>query len=177
MGEGRTSCHHAARGQLPFRAVNRRGTPTYDPALQRHHLLPRQLLGRRCFGAFFRALGHERIGFHDFRRNGLLLPAREEAVERLALPLHRGPHHDYNAMVIKRVGRIEGHWSRRCRSEPTRAAELALARLAGLQNSLRLKLLDERTPLRLNRKDPLGADKAFTHLDAMAETLWSATAA
>ena len=35
------------RSRLSFRAVNRKGTPGYDPALQRHHLLPFQLLGRR----------------------------------------------------------------------------------------------------------------------------------
>lgn len=166
---------HSPRGHLPFRAVNRSDSPSYDPALQRHHLLPRQLLGKRCFGAFFRALGHERIGFHDFIRNGLLLPAQEEAVQRLALPLHRGPHRDYNAMVIERVGRIERRWSRRRPGDPVGAAESALVSLRDLQTSLRLSLLDERRPLRLNRKDPLGRGKDFTHLDAMAEILWGAT--
>lgn len=175
MGEAILETAFAAREPLPFRAVNRRGTAAYDPSLQRHHLLPRQLLGKSCFGPFFRSLGHERIGFHDFRRNGLLLPAREEAVRRLALPLHRGPHRDYNAMVIERVARIERHWSLRSPGDPARAAEIALMHLAKLQHSLRLNLLDQRKPLRLNRKDPLGKGKDFTHLDAMAEMLWGAT--
>lgn len=63
------------RSCLPFRAVNRRGQPGHYPALQRHRLLPRQLLNRDCFGSMFAALGRERIGFDDFRINGLLLPA------------------------------------------------------------------------------------------------------
>ncbi len=35
---------------------------------------------------------------------------------------------------------------------------------------------DERQPLRLNRKDPVGKGMDFTDLDAMAEILWGATA-
>lgn len=165
------------RTRLSFRAVNRRGTPQHDPGLQRHHLLPRQLLRKRCFAQLIEALGRERIGFDDFRRNGLLLPAREDAARRLALPLHRGPHRDYNEMVIDRVGRIESQWSHQSPAEPRRAAETALMRLALLQRALRHRLLDERQPLRLNRKDPLDRGADFADLDAMAEFLWGATRA
>ncbi|MEX0341208.1 MAG: AHH domain-containing protein [Erythrobacter sp.] len=161
---------------MPFRAVNHRGSPQHDPALQRHHLLPRQLLRTTGLAALFETLGTRRIGFDDFRRNGLLLPAREEAAQRLALPLHRGPHRNYNEMVIDRVGRIERHWSSLCAAEPREAAETALMRLAWLQGALRRRLLDERQPLRLNRRDALGKGLDFSDLDAMAETLWSATA-
>ncbi|MFW2350681.1 AHH domain-containing protein [Qipengyuania sp.] len=162
---------------MPFRAVNRCGTPQHDPALQRHHLLPRQLLGQACFSPLFETLGRERIGFDDFRRNGMLLPAREEAARRLALPLHRGPHRNYNQMVIDRVGRIERQWSCQSRAHPRKAAETALMRLSLLQRALRQRLLDERQPLRLNRKDPLGRGMDFSELDAMAEFLWGATSA
>lgn len=72
----------AARRRLSFRAVNRRGEPGYDAALQRHHILPRQLLAARCFAPLFAATGRERVGFDDFRRNGMLLPARSEAALR-----------------------------------------------------------------------------------------------
>lgn len=177
MGEGGLPAACGDRPRLPFRAVNRRGTPQHDPALQRHHLLPRQLLGKPCFGLLFDALGRERIGFDDFRRNGLLLPAREEAARRLALPLHRGPHRAYNQMVIDRVGRIERQWSRQSLAQPRHAAETALMRLALLQRALRQRLIDERQPLRLSRKDPLGQGMDFSELDAMAEFLWGATAA
>ena len=79
------------RPRLPFRAVNQPQTPGYDPGLQRHHLLPRQILGRSCFQPMLQALGAERLGFDDFRRNGLLLPANDRAVALIELPLHRGP--------------------------------------------------------------------------------------
>jgi len=59
------------RASLSFRAVNRRGEPGYDPGLQRHHILPRQVLNRPSLAPMLRALGAERIGFDDFRRNGM----------------------------------------------------------------------------------------------------------
>ncbi|QPC99871.1 AHH domain-containing protein [Qipengyuania soli] len=162
------------RRPLPFRKVNRRDGAQYDPSLQRHHLLPCQLLTMRCFTPFFDAVGRERIGFDDFRRNGMLLPAREEAVGRLLLPLHRGPHRDYNAMVADRVGRIERAWARDRVRFGTDNHEAAAMRLALLQKGLRRRLLDCRQPLMLNRKDPLGAGVDFSSLDALAEELWAA---
>jgi hypothetical protein len=85
--------------------------PGYDPGVQRHHLLPRQLLGHRCFGPLFDLLGRDRLGFEDFRTNGLLLPASDGAVMRMGLPLHRGPHRDYNELVMERVGQVEARWA------------------------------------------------------------------
>jgi len=166
------------RASLPFRAVNRRDSLHYDPALQRHHLLPRQLCGLASFAALFEAVGRRRIGFEDFRRNGLLLPAREQAAVRLGLPLHRGPHHNYNAMVIDRVGEIELDWHLGRRRNSDRAGELALMRLALLQQSLRQSLIEPQgEALRLNRHDPLGTGFDFAELDAMAERLWAHTQA
>jgi hypothetical protein len=122
------------------------------------------------------ALDPARLGFDDFRRNGLLLPAGNAAARRLGLPLHRGPHRDYNAMVIERVGQIESRWSRRHRRGPEEAGEEALFRFALLQRALRRRLLDPPgRPLRLNRSDPLGTGFDFTELDAMAAALWDDT--
>ena len=165
-----------ARDRLSFRAVNRRSAPDYDPGLQRHHLLPRQLLGQRCFGPLFQSIGRERVGFDDFRSNGLLLPARDEAAMRIGLPLHRGPHRDYNAMVIERVGQVEAGWAALRSRAPEIALDQALMRLELLQRALRRRLLDPlRHRLSLNRHDPLGRNADFTEIDAMAESLWGET--
>ena len=167
---------YSARERLSFRAVNRRSAPDYDPGLQRHHLLPKQLLGLRCFGPLFQAIGRERVGFDDFRSNGLLLPARDDAVLRIGLPLHRGPHRDYNAMVIERVGRVESDWSALRTKAPEIALDQVLMRLELLQRALRRRLLDPlRRRLSLNRHDPLGHARDFTEIDAMAEALWGET--
>lgn len=123
----------------------------------------------------FDAVGRVRIGFDDFRCNGMLLPAREEAALRMALPLHRGPHRDYNAMVIERVGHIESCWAKRHGGQPESACEDALMRLGLLQMALRRRLLDEARPFLLSRKDPAAREVDFSHLDALAEELWRAT--
>lgn len=151
--EGRTSNGYG-RTKLDFRVVNRRGAPGHVPGLQRHHLLPRQLLAQRCFGKMFDAIGRAHVGFDDFRANGMLLPAQEETALRMALPMHRGPHRDYNGMVIERVGHIEGCWSRKRISDPETAKEDALMRLGLLQAALRKRLLDGARPFLLNRRDP-----------------------
>ncbi|WP_337190938.1 AHH domain-containing protein [Qipengyuania algicida] len=157
--------------------MNRRGAPGHDPVLQRHHLIPRQALRHAGLERMFASLGKRRIGFDDFRRNGVLLPACDLTAVRTGLPLHPGPHRSYNDMVLDRLGTIEGNWSV-CRSRRrTLADETAVMRIALLQQALRRRLLDERVPLILNRHQPLGAGQDFTLLDALAEELWTACAA
>src|SRR5690606_19089166 len=103
----------------------------------------------------------------DFRSNGLLLPASDIAAVRIGLPLHRGPHRNYNALVIERVGQVEAGWSAVRFREPEVALEHALMRLSLLQRALRRRLLDPlRSPFVLNRGDPLGASLDFAELDA-----------
>lgn len=159
------------RASLPFRSVNRQGRPGYSPGLQRHHLLPRQLLARSAFSRMFYAVGTDRLGFHDFRRNGMLLPATDEDALRIGLPLHRGPHPRYNEMVLERAGAIEAAWSR---SRGGRAAVVeAVMRFELLRRALRRRLLDpHRNAGTLNRQDPA---LDFTHLDRMADALWGAS--
>lgn len=162
---------------LPFRAVNRAGKPDHQPDMQRHHLLPRQLVSSRGLCGMMRHLGHDRIGFDDFRRNGLLLPSTISAALRVCLPLHRGPHADYNAMVAERVGQIEAGWSRDVLRSSHEASKIALMRLQLLQQGLRRRLLDEGdNKLRLSSKDPFRSGQDFTELDAMADQLWADTA-
>lgn len=163
------------RQRLSFRAINRRDHPGYDPGLQRHHILPRQILTRSCFSPMLSALGRDHVDFDDFRRNGLLLPANDAAAVRIGLPLHRGPHRDYNAMVIERVGQIEAGWSATRLRAPEVALIEAYQRLELLQRALRRRLLDQQRRLLLNRKDPLGSGLDFSELDAMADLLWPET--
>lgn len=160
--------------RISFRSVNRRGSPEYDRDLQRHHLLPRQLLSSRCFGEMFDRVGVSEIGFNDFRVNGLLLPANENAATAKGLPLHRGPHRHYNQMVIERVGQIEESWSRQRLKDSQKAFCEAVMRMRLLQSALRTRLLQERRRIVLNRKDPLGKGFDFSDLDAMANFLYGA---
>jgi len=175
-GLGASTSRRLLRQRLPFRAVNCRGDPDFEPGVQRHHLLPRQLLSQQCFGAMFEAIGCDRLGLDDFRQNGLLLPGNGESAVRMGLPLHRGPHRAYNGMVAERVGQIEATWVRVRPLAPESALEQALMRLSLLQRALRRRLLGaDRPRLRLNNRDPLGAGLDFAELDAMAEALWRGT--
>lgn len=122
----------------------------------------------------FAALGR-RVWLEDFRANGLLLPACEELSRRTGMPLHRGPHYRYNEVVIARVGRIEERWSTARRNDPDTALSEALMRLDLLQRALRRQLLAERRRIVLNARDPVGTGFDFAELDAMAESLWSAS--
>lgn len=163
------------RKKLPFRAVNQRAHPDYIPGMQRHHLLPRQLLLQSSFGPLFDVIGRDRVGFDDFRYNGLLLPACDSAATRIGLPLHRGPHRNYNRMVAERIGQIESDWSSLRLKAPEIAFDQALMRISLLQRALRRRLLAERNPMRLNRHDRLGRGVDFSELDAMADALWAGT--
>lgn len=145
--------------------------------MQRHHILPYQMVAANCFSQMFSRLGMRTIGFDDFRRNGLLLPAADDRATLLGLPLHRGPHATYNAMVIERVGQIEARWAR----ERLRVADIALTeakfRIDLLQRALRRRLLSPKgRPFALNRRDPALAPAAFDDLDAMADMLWADSA-
>ena len=157
--------------------VNRPGKPGFRPDMQRHHLLPCQVLGRDVFGRLVDALGSHSIGFEDFRRNGLLLPATEQATRRTMLPLHRGPHRLYNEVVAERIGQIEADWQSCRNMHPRKADRTALMRLDLLQRALRRRLLaPDRKPIRLNLRDPLGSALDFSELDALADSLWDETA-
>ncbi|WDF71222.1 AHH domain-containing protein [Novosphingobium sp. KACC 22771] len=167
---------HRARRALPFRAVNQSDSADYDPALQRHHILPKQLLSQRCFGPMFDTIGRDQVGFDDFRSNGLLLPARDSAAIKMSLPMHRGPHRDYNALVMERVGQVEARWSGIRRKAPEVAMVEAVQRLTLLQKALRRRLLRPQTrPMMLNRYDPMQRHLDFTELDAMVDMLWPET--
>ena len=164
------------RPKLSFRSVNVRGKPGYQPEMQRHHLLPQQLLATAGLAQMLDHLGREQVGFDDFRCNGLLLPASEAAALRAGMPLHRGPHRQYNAMVAERVGQIEQEWAQRVGRCPLVARRDAIFRLALLQRALRRRLLDTaRGRLTLCSKDPIANQKDFSELDALVDQLWPAT--
>ena len=173
-GQGRNRADRSALPPIPFGAVNRAGRVGYVAGLQRHHLLPRVLIGQPCFARLIEAL-RVNAAFEDFRRNGMLLPATEGAAVRMGLPLHRGPHRAYSDMVRERLGGIEEGWAISRNGNPDEAGIIALRALAALQADLRRNLLDPSRTVRLNRHDPLGSGTDFTRIDAMAETLWGAT--
>lgn len=145
--------------------------------MQRHHLLPRNLQTDRRLSALFDALGRGRVSLDDFRSNGLLLPALEQAAMVLGLPLHRGPHPRYNEVVAERFGQIEASWQNNRGRDPEQALRDVVMRMRLLQAALRRTLLQPAAPprLRLNLRDPVGQGVDFAELDAMADAIWAVT--
>jgi hypothetical protein len=134
------------------------------------------LLSKPCFAPLFEGIARDWPGFDDFRSNGMLLPANDGAALRTGLPLHRGPHRDYNLMVIERVGHIEADWSSQRWRAPRWAGGDAIAGLARLQRGLHRRLMTRGLKrLALNRRDPLQREADFAELDAMVDALWPAS--
>jgi hypothetical protein len=94
----------------------------------------------------------------------------------MGLPLHRGPHRDYNELVMERVGQVEARWAglrgARQRSRWMKRCSdwgCCKGRCGAVCNP-------QRKPLQLSRFDPLGQEVNFTEIDAMVEMLWPETA-
>lgn len=130
------------------------------PGFQRHHLIPVNLIQRRAFAPVF--LLAKSVGFdaRNFLSNGTLLPATEVMVEQTGLPLHRGPHPQYDQLVADCLNEI----SNGIANDPSVAPILAYRRISELQGRLR-RALNNDASLMLNRNDPRGAICPLFKLD------------
>jgi hypothetical protein len=145
----------------------------YDREIfHRHHLIPSEVIRRTAFLPFFLSL--QCCGFdpNDFVTNGVLLPCTANAAVEHRLPLHRGPHRNYNALVAERIATlIRNHCP--APSLPARQTD-ALAAVRLLQRGLRRGLVQQPSFIRLNRRDPMSRDVDFRELDSEVEWLWIA---
>ena len=145
--------------------------------MQRHHILPRAALHKPFLQRLLDSVGRERMATDDFRTNGMLLPALEQAAQVLGLPLHRGPHVRHSEVVIERLGQLEAGWQAHRLRDPEQAAGELLMRMRLLQDTLRRALLLRGLGwAQLNRGDPAWHKLDFSDLDAMADSLWAASA-
>jgi hypothetical protein len=137
-------------------------------AVQRHHLLPLGLRRVPGVGVFMSRLASSGFSLDDGHRNGLWLPATEDAAAALGMAMHRGPHPHYSAVVAERVERT----ARLHRLGAIVDAQ-ALARLDRLQAVL-TRLLAGRGPrlVLLNTRDPLGLFSDYSYLDAAITAQW-----
>lgn len=157
---------------IAFCRVNRRGQPDYRPERQRHHLLPMALFRRKQFRQFFADLAPVGFTFDDFATNGLLLPTTEIEALRWGMPLHRGPHPRYNALILMRAENIRATyaWSRRRFWDRLDC----LQRLRLLQNAVRRALLGSSAfPVSLHQRDPMRSRLDFGTIDEMIEKAWA----
>jgi A nuclease family of the HNH/ENDO VII superfamily with conserved AHH len=70
------------------------------PGWHRHHILPTNIRRYPDLRDFLGGIGDLDGWLEDFGANGMFLPAVESVARATRLPLHRGPHRTYNAIVI-----------------------------------------------------------------------------
>lgn len=153
---------------LGFRSVNRRSSANYRHGFQKHHLIP---LSMRRYKEFGTLLSIADIRLDNFSYNGLLLPAQEQIALRSGLPLHRGPHPHYSALVAERLFMI---WKTAKKQRPYIMAQ----RLMLMQRALKRTLQSHkalRKPIILNRRDPLNSNVDYSHIDMAIDILWAKT--
>ncbi|WP_428627578.1 AHH domain-containing protein [Sphingopyxis sp.] len=149
------------------------GAPPPQPGFQRHHLIPIALLHRTQMAAMFDALQVEGFALEHFRRNGLLLPACEDAALLSGHALHRGPHQGYSDVVAARVERIRGHFALHAPADLRAARRTAVMRLRLLQDTTRRALTDRHgAGFWLNRRDPMRLFVDRPYLDEAIERLF-----
>lgn len=131
------------------------------------------LLARRQFRQFFADIVPAGFYFDDFPTNGLLLPRSEAEALRTRLPLHRGPHPRYNAIILWRVERIRADYARSALRLADRL--ISVQRLRLLQDAIRRGLMAVATvfPVSLHRRDPMRSGLDFGSIDEMIERAWT----
>ncbi len=128
---------------------------------QQHHLIPVEVLNRRSFSSLFSRLIDQGFEPHDFATNGILLPSTETAARACGLPLHRGPHPRYNALISDRIGAFL------CGDDAATARSSTLHRIRFLQAGIRRSLITGKPPVLLNRRDPTCMIGEIQELDHM----------
>jgi len=121
-----------------FGSVNRPTSPHFKEGWERHHVIVRQCLRDRALGPFLASLEPYGFAVHDFATNGILLPALPTVAARTGLPLHRGPHPQYNRVVLAQVENVRraSVWI----DGAERRARFAVRALRMLQTRLRAEL-------------------------------------
>jgi hypothetical protein len=132
----------------------------WKPGFQRHHLIPVNLIRSRCFAGLFSLVVQSGFAPHCFASNGMQLPATEAVAAATGLPLHRGPHPEYDALIAAHLSQID----RRLKLGRIATGMELLIQLSDLQGHLR-RVLFAKASLRLNRRDPRRPDLALLSLD------------
>ncbi len=148
--------------------VNTRGSLDFVEGWQRHHLIPKQCTRDARTRTFFASM--QTIGFrlNDFVTNGILLPSTYAAAEVARLPVHSGPHPEYNMKIIDAVGLI----TRRFDFEADRReGHAALSYLRLIQARLRISMCQDLCPISIDDIEAPAIGKASRVIDRALDTL------
>jgi hypothetical protein len=128
---------------------------------QRHHLIPVNIMRSSAFSKLFALI--EQAGFnpHCFLNNGFLLPATEKESAQTGLPLHRGPHRQYDDLIAKSLNVI---WLAVLTKQIPANPVTIMIHVSDLQGQIR-RSLGPNAPIRLNQHDPRQVQSQQLFLD------------
>lgn len=159
---------------IRFADVNKANSGNYLPHFQRHHLIPMQVASNVEISNTLNNAFAGGFGFNNFGENGVLLPSQENVAAETGFPLHRGPHREYNELVIERLLRIR-RLGRRIGHSLDRKV-FVRSSVVLLQLGLRRGLLGHGFgKLTLNRRDPIRSHHDFSTVDDRLDKLFSIT--
>jgi A nuclease family of the HNH/ENDO VII superfamily with conserved AHH len=140
----------------PFRFTGNR-----QKGFQRHHVIPVNVIGRSVFAGLFAIVSQVGFSPHSFVANGLLLPSTEAMAVQTGLPLHRGPHKQYDALIAEGLDII---WEEMRRGSIANNVNI-LRLLSEFVGHIRRTLQHDGTLL-LNRNDPRSTHRPLSRLDS-----------
>jgi hypothetical protein len=129
---------------------------------QRHHVIPVNVMRRRSFAKLFDLIATAGFDPNCFLNNGFLLPATEEKSAETGLPLHRGPHRQYDDLISECLNMI---WLEVLTNRVPANPVAIMTRVSDLQGQIR-RSLGPNAQIRLNQHDPRHVERQSSLLDA-----------
>jgi A nuclease family of the HNH/ENDO VII superfamily with conserved AHH len=145
-------------------------TTRQPPGYQRHHLIPVNIMRSAAFAKLFGLIAHAGFNPHCFLNNGFLLPATENESEQTGLPLHRGPHREYDELVAERLNII---WVAVLTGKIAANPISIMTHISDLQGQIR-RNLGPNAWIRLNQHDPRHVQsQPFLHDEWIEQINWA----
>jgi hypothetical protein len=113
------------------------------------------------FAGLFALVAHVGFNPHSFLANGQLLPSTEAMAVQTGLPLHRGPHKQYDELIAAGLNIIWEEMQRGAVCDNVAALQL----LSDFIGQMR-RTLQHGGTLLLNRHDPRSTDCPLSKLDS-----------
>lgn len=128
---------------------------------QRHHLIPVNIIRNHAFAKLFASVAAAGFNPHCFLNNGFLLPATEIESARTGLPLHRGPHRQYDDLIAECLNMI---WLAVLMGHIPASPVSIMTHVSDLQGRVR-RSLGPSARIKLNQNDPRGVGGHLCLLD------------
>lgn len=134
---------------------------------QRHHVIPVNIMRRRSFARLFDVIAIAGFNPHCFLNNGYLLPATDEMSAETGLPLHRGPHRQYDDLIAECLDQI---WLQVTTKQIPASPVAIMTHVSDLQGQIR-RSLGPNARIRLNQNDPRQIESHLLRLEGTIQQL------